>query len=597
MKKRLMQFAAAALTVALLIPAGWAARVNQEGETMIRVGLASSSSHNATGELAAAHLQNETGFGAGYRFGYYDSSLDFVELARTDSSIMQVAVLKTENLYYGHSSALGKYTYGENLSGNIAVGCYHIQLPGAYVTYRDAAADAEIFKGFVAWINGTYQVRVGAYLSKGEAERAQEAMGQGTIVGTSAYGVSVVETGTDRVLFQFDCGASQAFGILPDVTGASDVQTWFSGYKYRGGFAYQRVSGGNLTVVNVVELEDYTKGVVCYEMGREWPLEALKAQAICARSYALRRLNTHNNLGFDLCNSDWCQVYRGAGSGRPEYGPSATSDQAVEETTHQVLWYNDSVADTYFSASHGGASEDAYYIWGTDTKTEYPYLKGVIDPYEQDLDDANPQSPWTVTYTAAELTKRVQSRGYGTNTSLDHLELTYSKQGNVIQAKLCYTNGQSNTFTPRSSPGIRSIFDVKSIRFTVNGQTAGTGGTGSSSGESGFTINGSEALDGMDGKYVISGTGSTSKAGSGMHIITGTGTTSPLEFQSSGSSNAASGEGTVTVSGSSYVFSGAGNGHSVGMSQFGANAMARRGFTYDEIVTFYFPGTRVGVYQ
>ena len=71
--------------------------------------------------------------------------------------------------------------------------------------------------------------------------------------------------------------------------------------------------------------------------------------------------------------------------------------------------------------------------------------------------------------------------------------------------------------------------------------------------------------------------------------------------ESSGSSGSSGGSnqggGTATVSGSSYVFNGSGWGHQVGMSQYGANAMARLGFSYDEIVEFYFPGTKVGDYQ
>ena len=93
MKKRFMQFAAILLTVALSIPPSGAIRSNDEGQTMIRVGLASSSSHNALGETASAHLQNNTGYGEGFRFGYYDSKLNFIELARTSPDITASAVL------------------------------------------------------------------------------------------------------------------------------------------------------------------------------------------------------------------------------------------------------------------------------------------------------------------------------------------------------------------------------------------------------------------------------------------------------------------------------------------------------------------------
>jgi len=594
-----MQLAAVFLAATLSIPTVWAGRTNDGGETMIRVGLASSSSHNSTGELACAQLQNNTGYGEGFRFGYYDRDMNFVELGRTGRDITQVAVLKTQNMYYGYDSSAGKYTYFDSAAGSLSVGCYHIQIPGSYMTYEDAAADAEIYGGFVAWIGGEYQVRVGAYLSKEGAEGALASMSQGTIVGTSSYGVSVVETGTDRILFQFDGGKDQALGILPDVTEAEDVRTWFSGFKYRGGFTYQRLTGGNLTVVNVVELEDYVKGVVCYEMGREWPLEALKAQAICARTYALSRLNYHGSLGFDVCNTDYCQVYRGVGSGRTDYGPSDVSDQAVEETAGEVLWYRDTLANTFFSSSHGGASESAYYIWGTNMEN-YPYLCGVEDPYEETVADKNSYSSWTVKYTASELSKRLQGYGYGTNTSIDRLELTYSELGNVIQVKVCYTNGQSNTFTPRTKVGIRSAFGVNSIRFTVNGQTVQAGGGSSSSSTGGgYALNGSEALASLEGLYTISGSGTTEQTGEELYVISGTGQTSKAE-ESSGSGETTGGTnqggGTVTVSGSSYVFNGSGWGHQVGMSQYGANAMARLGFSYDEIVEFYFPGTQVGDY-
>lgn len=599
MKKRFMQLAAVFLAMTLSLPSVWGAQTGSQGEQMIRVGLASSSTHNSLGELACANLENNTGYGSGYRFGYYTSNLNFVELGRTSKNVTQISMLKTQNMYYGYDPSAGKTTYSDSITSDLVVGCYHIQIPGAYATYEDAAADAELYGGFVAWINGSYQVRVGAYQSKEGAEGALATMNQGTIVGTSSYGINVVATGTDQILFQFDNGSSSALAVLPDVTGASDVRTWFSDYKYRGGFTYQRLSGGNLTVVNVLPLEDYVKGVVCYEMGREWPLEALKAQAICARTYVLRRLNYHNSLGFDVCNSDWCQVYRGVGTKRTDYGPSEISDQAVEETAGQVLWYQNSLAETYYSSSHGGASESAYYIWGTDME-KYPYLCGVEDPYESYIADRNPYSSWTVSYTSEELTKRLQSYGLGTNTTVDSLELTYSELGNVIQVKICYANGQSNTVTQRTKNTIRTVFNLNSIRFTINGQTV-TAGSKSSFGETasnGYLINEKESVEDLDGLYAISGTGSTSQISGDLYAVSGNGTVAAVE--ESGGSNSGGGSnqggGTVVVSGSTYTFNGSGWGHQIGMSQYGANAMARMGFTGKEIVEFYFPGTRVGSY-
>lgn len=98
--------------------------------------------------------------------------------------------------------------------------------------------------------------------------------------------MTVIVTGTDTILFEFDCGGSENLGILPIETREKTV-TWFRGYRYYGGFEYQRVSGGNINVINVVDLEDYVKCVIPWEMSKDWPVEALKAQAVCARTYAV----------------------------------------------------------------------------------------------------------------------------------------------------------------------------------------------------------------------------------------------------------------------------------------------------------------------
>lgn len=592
MGKRSMQLAAVLLALSLAVPPARAVTTDQNGDIMIRVGLASSSSHVAVGELEAAHLENNNsqGYGWGYRFGYYDSGLNFVELARTDDKTIQVAVLKTQNLWYGSTG--GKQTYSSEISSNILVGCYHIRVPGSFGSYAEASAEAARYEGgFVAWIDNAYQVRVGSYASK-EAAEAANSLG-GAVVGTSSYGMSVVKTGTSQILFQYDCGQSGKLAVQPDVTGVEETRTWFSGYKYRGGFQYFRRGGGNLTVVNVVTLEDYVNGVICYEMGRNWPIEALKAQAVCARTYVLKNLNKHDSYGFDICTSTGCQVYHGMGSGSGN-GPSEVSMQAVRETAGMVATYNGRLAETPYSSSFGGASEDAKNVWGTNTATEHPYLRGVIDPYEADAASKNSRSSWTVSYTAAQLTQRLQGYGFGVGYSVDHLVLTYSPLGNVIQAVVHWTNGQTNTI---KASDIRSRFGVYAIRFTVNGAGTGEGQTPEPSGGS-VVIDGAEASDGLAGKYVISGSGSVSQAGEKPYIISGTGAVSALESgeEAGGGSTVQPGAGTVTVSGSSYIFNGSGYGHQIGMSQWGAYAMADRGFRYDEIVTFYLPGVRIAYY-
>ena len=575
-----MQFAAVLLAVVLALPTVLAAG---SGGEMVRVGLAYGS-----GALVNANLENNTGYGSGYRMGYFDDDLDFVELAWTDEDETQITMVKTQNTWVNGTS------YSNSDNGGDVIGCYHVLVESGYRSYEQADADAQEYRdGFVAWIDGDYQVRAGSYTSRQEAEDAAQSLG-GTVAGTSSYAVNVTRTGTAEILFQFDGGDALALGVMPDVTGADAVRTWFKGYRYYGGFRYERIGGGDLTVVNIVDLETYIKGVVPYEMSSSWPLEALKVQAVCARSYAYINIHSgkHTSYHFDVCNTTDCQAYYGAGTNSSSYQATERTDQAVDETAGEYAWYDGQVIEAFYSSSHGGASESVYNVWGTSLE-QYPYLCGVEDPYEADMASKNSYSSWTVSYTSSELAQRLENYGYDASSGIESLTLTYSDLGNVIQVRVNYRDGGSDTIRPSS---MRSVFGISSIRFTVNGQAASSGsGTTSSSG-GGLTANGSTSLDSQGTYTVISGSGSLSQAGlDGLYAISGSGSITPAEDAASGGgSGTDTPTGTqVTVSGSSYSFQGSGNGHQLGLSQYGAWAMAERGFTYDEIIEFYYPGTYV----
>lgn len=575
-----MQFAAVLLAVVLALPTVLAAG---SGGEMVRVGLAYGS-----GALVNANLENNTGYGSGYRMGYFDDDLDFVELAWTDEDETQITMVKTQNTWVNGTS------YSNSDNGGDVIGCYHVLVESGYRSYEQAAADAQEYRdGFVAWIDGDYQVRAGSYTSRQEAEDAAQSLG-GTVAGTSSYAVNVTRTGSAEILFQFDGGDALALGVMPDVTGADTVRTWFKGYRYYGGFRYERIGGGDLTVVNIVDLETYIKGVVPYEMSSSWPLEALKVQAVCARSYAYINIHSgkHTSYHFDVCNTTDCQAYYGAGTNSSSYQATERTDQAVDETAGEYAWYDGQVIEAFYSSSHGGASESVYNVWGTSLE-QYPYLCGVEDPYEADMASKNSYSSWTVSYTSSELAQRLENYGYDASSGIESLTLTYSDLGNVIQVRVNYRGGGSDTIRPSS---MRSVFGISSIRFTVNGQAASSGsGTTSSSG-GGLTANGSTSLDSQGTYTVISGSGSLSQAGlDGLYAISGSGSITPAEDAASGGgSGTDTPTGTqVTVSGSSYSFQGSGNGHQLGLSQYGAWAMAERGFTYEEIIEFYYPGTYV----
>ena len=127
---------------------------------------------------------------------------------------------------------------------------------------------------------------------------------------------------------------------------------------YRGLMEIDPRPGEGFQVINRVSLEDYTAGVLPAEMSYLWPVEALRAQAIVARTYVLSKLGRHNEEGFDVCDSVHCQVYRGL---RAE---EQSTNLAVNDTAGQILTRGGHVVSVAFSAQCGGHTQGYEEAWG-----------------------------------------------------------------------------------------------------------------------------------------------------------------------------------------------------------------------------------------
>jgi SpoIID/LytB domain protein len=182
-------------------------------------------------------------------------------------------------------------------------------------------------------------------------------------------------------------------GPLTFLPGESPL--WLA-HPYRGTFLVT-ATGKSLSVVNTVALESYVRGVVSNEMPHDWPLEAVKAQAVAARSYAL----AHRRGGaFDVFGDTRDQVYGGIATETP------VGDQAVAGTKRQVLVYGGKVATTFFFSSSGGRTAAVTDVFQSAKPT--PYLVSVPDPY----DTASPYHTWgPVTITAATAARLLQVPG------------------------------------------------------------------------------------------------------------------------------------------------------------------------------------------
>ncbi len=146
-----------------------------------------------------------------------------------------------------------------------------------------------------------------------------------------------------------------------------------NGALYRGTLLLVATPRGTLHVVNRVGLEDYLLGVVPLELGPRVydELEALKAQAVAARTYAVKRRGDFAAEGYDLCATARCQVYGGASAEQP------LSSEAVRATAGQVLLWNGAPADALFTSTCGGRTEDAVVVFPSYAPAAFPYLRSV----------------------------------------------------------------------------------------------------------------------------------------------------------------------------------------------------------------------------
>lgn len=526
---------------------------------MLKVGLKYGSS-----ALFTARLQNynDTLSGSGYAFGYYDAERNFVSLAETDEEKITVTV--DSNAYVS-----GSVCYETKpTSYSTVLGAYHIELMTAFEDYAQALAVAQSYpKGFVAYIDGEYRVRIGNHASYDESASALsqiDVLDYGAqIVSPSRTGVVVSVTGTDTVLFEFDCSGLRSLGVQPRSVRGEDTMTWFSGYRYYGGFEYPRTTGGYLSVINVVDIEDYVKCVIAAEMSNDWPLEALKAQTVCARTYAAAQTK-HRSAGFDVCATTDCQAYKGASLS------SERSDAAAEETRGICIYYNGAlVTNAVYYSCNGGASESCKNVWGTDI----PYLQGKEDPYEESVAWRFSKYYWSFTVTGEELRTILRSEAKKDIGTVQNVYVSaYSDTGNVIALTFEGTNGSYTAQREKCRTLLNGVYDhvnVRSMRYTVTGGDTAT-----------YYVNDSSTnVSGTGGLYMISGDGKTTQNGAGAkdtYVITSGGIAS-LERENSSTNN-------------TFTFSGSGWGHNVGMSQWGAFAMAEKGYDYRDILQFYYTG-------
>ena len=282
--------------------------------------------------------------------------------------------------------------------------------------------------------------------------------------------------------------------IQPESTGFVKV----NGMPYRGFITLLKKPG--MTVVNNVPVEDYLYGVVPKEMPPSWSAEALRAQSIAARTFALKNRKRHSAEGFDLCSTAHCQVYEGMSA------EMQSTTAAVNSTRGEVLFYKGAIIDALFHTDSGGMTEFSEHVWGSTV----PYLRAVKELRTQ-------TQPWSRTVSMASFVQKIEAgdKSLGTLKEIRLSPLTVGKgstdrtpSGRVRAAEFVGTKGRINL----SGNDLRSMFSLPSTLFDIRaGRTE-------------------------------------------------------------------------------VVFSGYGSGHGLGLSQWGAKALADSGKGYEDILLYYYSG-------
>jgi stage II sporulation protein D len=211
------------------------------------------------------------------------------------------------------------------------------------------------------------------------------------------------------------------------VTGNGTPLTLVGQGRYLGAFVFRPASTGGVMTINAVGLDNYVRGVVAAEMPASWPVQALDAQAVAARTYALTAGSVAAD--FDVYDDTRSQMYEGVNA------ETATSNAAVAATSGQVVEYDGAPVVTYFFASSGGYTESVQNVWyGIAPEA---WLHGEPDPYDDSYN--NPYYRWTDPYSVATAARKLRKYYAGTFEGLEVLQTGVSPR--VVQAEVVGSQG------------------------------------------------------------------------------------------------------------------------------------------------------------
>lgn len=379
----------------------------------------------------------------------------------------------------------GKYRLVNQQTGDLL----HDVLPGERWRVKLLTNEIQIYKngqqaGTYSGSLGLRQINTTVAIMGGSGNLKNVAVGENlSVVNTGGQATSLKVDGGKTVIISQN-GTSLVQGgdlnLVSLVTGSQST-------SYRGNFEF-RVQNGGITVINELPLEEYLYGVLPREMPAFWPIEAQKAQAVTARSYAIAQLGTYRAYGFDLLNTQLSQVYGGYAGEHPN------ASRAVDETRGQVVTLKGKVINAFFHSSSGGYTENSEDVWVQPLE----YIRAKPDPYDRNDKHYN----WEVIYNQEQLISQLVKRKnyYSTNSEpdkvfsrVDDINVLEKTSSGLRIKKISITGldalGQhlhveiSNADAVRTTLGLKSsLFEMKKeindgtlLKVTIKGSGYGHG--------------------------------------------------------------------------------------------------------------------------
>lgn len=330
--------------------------------------------------------------------------------------------------------------------------------------------------------------------------------------------------------------------------------------SYPGDMRLQRYHYDGITVINRLPFETYIAAVISREMSPSWPLEALKAQAVASRSFILATqydsIPLYMQYGFDINTTQ--QTYIGI-----DLATHWIIQQAVKETEGQVARYqdiygNNAMIAAYYHADSGGSTENCENIF----VQAIPYIRGVQELYPSE----SPDFTWSTREFSKEEIRQILIPSYGDVGEIQQIRTSKTGAwGAMVEMEVI---GSYKTLRLKNS-AVKSLFGLKSYHFMIHEK--------------------------ISTSVMRAPNQVTPYFGGITSVMTATGVQAPtVRWGTSVLQNVGLTSIQTSQTQTSYLLTGGGYGHNLGMSQYGAKAMADHGHTYTEIIQFYYKGVTIG---